>query len=70
MSGSADLCFITDVQMIDVIDHLGSCEVFIEEGPVKRTGALSHIKSVYIRDPDGNLIEISNYWGLSNERDM
>ncbi|WP_391560601.1 VOC family protein [Robertmurraya sp.] len=61
MSGSADLCFITDVQMSDVIHHLGDCGVPIEEGPVKRTGALAPITSVYIRDPDGNLIEISNY---------
>ncbi|SFM27648.1 Catechol 2,3-dioxygenase [Paenibacillus sp. 1_12] len=61
MSGSADLCFITDVQIPDVIHHLGSCRVPIEEGPVKRTGALAPITSVYIRDPDDNLIEISNY---------
>ncbi|QYK67248.1 Virulence protein [Paenibacillus sp. S02] len=61
MSGSADLCFITDVQLSDVIFHLDSCGIPIEEGPVKRTGALAPITSVYIRDPDGNLIEISNY---------
>ncbi|PNQ82065.1 VOC family protein [Paenibacillus sp. F4] len=59
--GSADLCFITDVQLSDVIFHLDSCGIPIEEGPVKRTGALAPITSVYIRDPDGNLIEISNY---------
>ncbi|MFJ7954140.1 VOC family protein [Lysinibacillus sp. NPDC096418] len=61
MSGTADLCFITDVPMVDVIDHLGSYGVQIEEGPVKRTGALGSITSIYTRDPDGNLIEISNY---------
>ncbi|MEW9674453.1 VOC family protein [Ammoniphilus sp. 3BR4] len=61
VSGSADLCFITDVQMSDVIQHLGDCGIPIEEGPVKRTGALAPITSIYIRDPDGNLIEISNY---------
>lgn len=61
MSGSADLCFITDVQLSDVIFHLDSCGIPIEEGPVNRTGALAPITSVYIRDPDGNLIEISNY---------
>lgn len=60
-SGSADLCFITDVQISDVIHHLDDCRVPIEEGPVKRTGALAPITSVYIRDPDGNLIEISTY---------
>lgn len=61
MPGTADLCFITDVQLSDVIDHLGICGVAIEEGPVKRTGAVAPITSVYIRDPDDNLIEISNY---------
>ncbi|ASR49954.1 VOC family virulence protein [Paenibacillus kribbensis] len=61
MSGSADLCFITDVELSDVISHLDSCGIPIEEGPVQRTGALAPITSVYIRDPDGNLIEISNY---------
>ncbi|MFC5449124.1 VOC family protein [Paenibacillus aestuarii] len=61
MSGTADLCFITDIQMPDVIHHLGDCKVVIEEGPVIRTGALGSITSVYVRDPDGNLIEISNY---------
>ncbi|NOV02367.1 VOC family protein, partial [Paenibacillus sp. LMG 31457] len=61
MSGTADLCFITDIQMPDVIHHLGDYKVIIEEGPVIRTGALGTITSVYVRDPDGNLIEISNY---------
>jgi catechol 2,3-dioxygenase-like lactoylglutathione lyase family enzyme len=61
ISGSADLCFITDVPLLDVIDHLDNYSVPIEEGPVKRTGALGPITSIYIRDPDDNLIEISNY---------
>lgn len=61
MSGSADLCFITDVPLSEVIVHLDGCGIPVEEGPVQRTGALAPITSVYIRDPDGNLIEISNY---------
>ncbi|MEC0178429.1 VOC family protein [Paenibacillus favisporus] len=61
MPGTADLCFITDDQIPDVIRHLEYCNVMIEEGPVLRTGAIGSITSVYLRDPDGNLIEISNY---------
>ena len=59
--GSGDLCFITDVPLRQVMDHLRSCGVEILEGPVKRTGAAGPIESVYLRDPDGNLIEVSNY---------
>ncbi|QHT60819.1 VOC family protein [Paenibacillus lycopersici] len=61
MPGAGDLCLITDDQLSAVIRHLEACEVVIEEGPVVRTGALGAITSVYVRDPDGNLIEISNY---------
>lgn len=59
--GSGDLCFITDVPLSEVITHIQSCGVAIEEGPVQRTGATGPIESIYLRDPDGNLIEISNY---------
>lgn len=59
--GSADLCLITRSPIIDVIAHLQRCGVDIETGPVPRTGALGPITSVYFRDPDGNLIEVSNY---------
>lgn len=59
--GSADLCFITDAPLSDVIEHLRSCDVEIIEGPVKRTGAIGAIESVYFRDPDLNLIEVSVY---------
>ncbi|KAK3089157.1 hypothetical protein FSP39_001335 [Pinctada imbricata] len=59
--GSADVCFITETPINSVIEHLKKCMVDIEEGPVDRTGATGPIKSVYIRDPDNNLIEISNY---------
>lgn len=59
--GSGDLCFISETPLDDVIAHLGSCDIPIEEGPVERTGATGSIRSVYFRDPDGNLIEVSNY---------
>ena len=59
--GSADLCFITSGSIVSVIDHLHDCGVTVEEGPVARTGALGPITSVYLRDPDGNLIELSAY---------
>ncbi|KAA0699265.1 VOC family protein [Neorhizobium sp. P12A] len=59
--GSADLCFITETPLDAVIAHLGEIGVAIEEGPIDRTGATGPIRSVYIRDPDANLIEVSNY---------
>ncbi|SEH54065.1 Glyoxalase/Bleomycin resistance protein/Dioxygenase superfamily protein [Rhizobium tibeticum] len=58
--GSADLCVIATTPLADVIAHLQSKGVTIVEGPVDRTGAAGPIRSVYIRDPDGNLIEVSN----------
>jgi catechol 2,3-dioxygenase-like lactoylglutathione lyase family enzyme len=60
-AGSADLCFVTDTAPDQVIDHLRSCGVGIEEGPVRRQGALGPMMSVYCRDPDGSLIEIASY---------
>jgi len=59
--GSADLCLITDVPLDEAIAHLTACAVAVVEGPVMRTGATGPIRSVYFRDPDGNLIEVSNY---------
>jgi catechol 2,3-dioxygenase-like lactoylglutathione lyase family enzyme len=59
--GSADLCFITNTPLTTVMEHLQRCNVEIIEGPVKRTGATGQIRSVYFRDPDRNLIEVSNY---------
>ncbi len=59
--GSADLCFITSLPLDAVIAHLRAEGVPIVEGPVRRTGALGPIESVYLRDPDGNLIEVSSY---------
>lgn len=59
--GSADLCFITATPIHEYQAFLMSNGISIEEGPVKRTGAKGIIHSIYIRDPDGNLVEISNY---------
>ena len=57
--GSLDLCFLADRPLDEVIAHLKREKVPIEEGPINRTGARFTIRSVYVRDPDGNLIEIS-----------
>ena len=59
--GSADICLIASTPISNVIAHLRSCGVSILEGPVKRAGATGSITSVYFRDPDSNLIEVSNY---------
>ena len=61
MPGSLDLCFISAVPLALVIPHLSETGVEIELGPVPRTGATSLLSSIYLRDPDGNLIEISEY---------
>lgn len=58
--GSADLCFLTRVPLAAVQQHLATCGVPIVEGPVQRTGAQGPILSVYVRDPDQNLIEVAN----------
>jgi len=61
MPGSADLCLITSDPLDQVISELTAQRVPIEEGPVGRTGATGPILSVYFRDPDRNLIEVSTY---------
>lgn len=58
--GSADLCLISGTPMDQIMVHLKSEGVPVEDGPVPRTGATTPILSVYVRDPDNNLIEISN----------
>ena len=60
MPGSADLCFLTRTPLSEIIGQLNALQVTIIEGPVQRTGATGPIESVYVRDPDGNLIEIAN----------
>lgn len=59
--GSADICLIASTPLGEVTGHLLECGVEIIEGPVQKTGATGPILSVYFRDPDGNLIEVSNY---------
>ena len=61
--GSGDLCFIAESSLGDVVAYLANVGVALVEGPVARTGAIGKIISVYIRDPDENLVEISNYVG-------
>lgn len=59
--GSADFCLITTTPIAEVVLHLETCGVEILEGPVERTGAVGRLLSVYFRDPDLNLVEVSNY---------
>jgi catechol 2,3-dioxygenase-like lactoylglutathione lyase family enzyme len=60
-AGSGDLCLVSAIPLDDVVRHLNECEIAIIEGPVAKTGATGPIRSVYFRDPDGNLIEVSEY---------
>jgi catechol 2,3-dioxygenase-like lactoylglutathione lyase family enzyme len=59
--GAIDLCFITETPLEEVIAHVKQQGVAIAEGPVPKTGATGPMSSIYVRDPDGNLVEISNY---------
>ena len=59
--GAADLCFITTAPPAAVLAHLHACGIQVEVGAVPRTGARGPIVSVYFRDPDGNLLEVSSY---------
>lgn len=60
--GSADLCFIAEADVHEIMEELRQKNIEIIEGIVDRTGAVGKIKSVYFRDPDYNLIEVSNYY--------
>jgi catechol 2,3-dioxygenase-like lactoylglutathione lyase family enzyme len=60
-AGSDDLCFLTSQTPQEVVAHLKAHGVTIEEGPVAKQGARGVLRSVYCRDPDGSLIEISSY---------
>ena len=60
-AGSDDLCFLTSNTPEQVVAHLQACGVAIEEGPIDKQGARGTLRSVYCRDPDGSLIEISSY---------
>jgi catechol 2,3-dioxygenase-like lactoylglutathione lyase family enzyme len=68
-SGSADICFVTSVPISEVIAHLNSCGVRLVGGPVERNGARGMMMSVYFRDPDLNLVEVSNYAGSLKSRE-
>ena len=61
--GAIDLCLTTDVSLNEVAAHLRAASVAIEHGPVDKVGARSALRSLYFRDPDGNLIEVSNEVG-------
>jgi catechol 2,3-dioxygenase-like lactoylglutathione lyase family enzyme len=61
--GAVDICFTTDVPLDDVAAHLRSCSVAIELGPVDKVGARRALRSLYFRDPDGNLIEVAHEVG-------
>lgn len=62
-TGSGDFCLITKTPIDDVVAHLRSHDVEVEVGPVAKSGAVGPLVSVYFRDPDGNLVEVSNYKG-------
>jgi catechol 2,3-dioxygenase-like lactoylglutathione lyase family enzyme len=60
-SGSADICFVSSLPLTDVVAHLNACGVKLIGGPVERSGARGPMMSVYFRDPDMNLVEVSHY---------
>ena len=60
LSGTMDICFLSEINVNDWIKIFDKFDIKIEDGPVIKTGANGTIKSIYVRDPDKNLIEISN----------
>jgi catechol 2,3-dioxygenase-like lactoylglutathione lyase family enzyme len=63
--GSGDFCLIAGVALDDVIEHLAREQIALEAGPVPRRGALGALRSIYFRDPDGNLVEVAEYVAAS-----
>ncbi len=61
LPGSGDFCLITETPLEQVMEHLEACGIAIEVGPGPKTGAVGSLMSVYFRDPDDNLVEVSNY---------
>ena len=59
LPGTGDLCLLVDGSIEAVVEHLSEIGIAIEEGPVDRTGAVGPLRSVYVRDPDGNLVEFA-----------
>ena len=59
--GAIDLCFVAATPLEQVVEHLKANGIAIVDGPVPKTGATGPMMSVYFRDPDGNLVEVSNY---------
>ena len=60
VSGAVDICFLSDIPVDEWAERLTGQEIAIEDGPVQKIGATGPLTSIYVRDPDGNLIEISN----------